>query len=155
MTHDMTAILDEHAIRRVLLRYCRGIDRRDLELVRSCYWPEATDVHGPFSGARDEFVAWVERLLRRHTMTMHHAGNMLVDVRGEEAEAETYCVAYHSGDPAGDLRWNYVAGVRYVDRFEKRSGEWRIADRMTAIEWMRPWDADRDLITAVAVEPQR
>lgn len=155
MTHDMTAILDEHAIRRVLLRYCRGIDRRDLELVRSCYWPEATDVHGPFSGTRDEFVAWVERLLRRHTMTMHHAGNMLVDVRSEEAEAETYCVAYHSGDPAGDLRWNYVAGVRYVDRFEKRSGEWRIADRMTAIEWMRPWDADRDLITAVAGEPQR
>lgn len=155
MTHDMTAILDEHAIRRVLLRYCRGIDRRDLELVRSCYWPEATDVHGPFSGTRDEFVAWVERLLRRHTMTMHHVGNMLVDVRDEEAEAETYCVAYHSGDPAGDVRWNYVAGVRYVDRFEKRSGEWRIADRMTAIEWMRPWDADRDLITAVAVELQR
>lgn len=155
MTHDMTAILDEHAIRRVLLRYCRGIDRRDLELVRSCYWPEATDVHGPFSGTRDEFVAWVERLLRRHTMTMHHVGNMLVDVRGEAAEAETYCVAYHSGDPVGDVRWNYVAGVRYVDRFEKRSGEWRIADRMTAIEWMRPWDADRDLITAVGGESPR
>ncbi|CAJ62181.1 MULTISPECIES: nuclear transport factor 2 family protein [Frankia] len=145
---------DEAAIRRVLLEYCRGIDRLDLELVRGCYWPEATDRHGPFTGTRDEFIDWVGPLLGRQTMTMHHLGNVLVDIpAGHDvadahvAVAESYGVAYHAGEPAGDVRWNYAAGFRYVDRFERRDGRWRIADRITVIEWVRPWDADRDRIT--------
>lgn len=139
---QVAALAAESAIRRVLLTYARGIDRLDLELVRSCYWPEATDVHGTFSGTRDDFLSWVGPLLRRHTMTMHHLANVLVDVHGDAAGVETYGVAYHSGEPAGDVRWNYAAGFRYVDRFARRSGEWRIADRVTVIEWVRPWDAD-------------
>jgi len=145
---DLAALLDEQAIRRVLLRYCRGIDRLDIELVRDCYWPQATDRHGPFTGTRDEFLAWVVPLLRRHTMTMHHIGNMLIDFPADRAAepdiavAETYGVAYHSGPPERDPRWNYAAGFRYVDRFERRDGTWRIADRVTAIEWVTPWDAD-------------
>jgi hypothetical protein len=142
----LAELLDERAVRRVLLQYCRGIDRLDMELLRDCYWPEATDRHGPFSGSRDEFVAWVEPLLRRHTMTMHHLGNILIDLDGPVAVAETYGVAYHSGEPAGDLRWNYAAGFRYVDRLERRDGQWRILDRITAIEWAREWDADRERI---------
>ena len=51
-------------------------------------------------------------------------------------------MAYHSGPPAGDLRWNYAAGFRYVDRFECRQQVWRIADRVTVVEWVTPWDAD-------------
>lgn len=146
---ELAALLDERAIRRVLSRYCRGIDRMDLDLVRDCYWPEATDRHGPFTGTRDEFVAWVGPLLRRQTMTMHHLGNVLVDSLFDDpdtAVAETYVVAYHSGVPAGDPRWNYTAGLRYVDRFERRDGQWRIADRVTAIEWTRAWDADLERI---------
>lgn len=145
---ELAGLLDEQAIRRVLLLYCRGIDRLDLELVRECYWPEATDRHGPFLGTRDEFVSWVGGVLRRHTMTMHHVGNILVEVHGDVAQTETYCVAYHSGEPAGDMRWNYAAGIRYVDRLERRAGAWRIADRVTVLEWVRPWDAERDRVAA-------
>jgi hypothetical protein len=137
-------LLSEREIRDVVARYARGIDRLDLELVRGCYWPDATDVHGPFAGSRDEFVAWVGPLLQRHTMTMHHLANVLVDLRGETAVVETYGVAYHSGEPAGDLRWNYAAGFRYADRFEHRQGAWRIADRVTVVEWVTPWHSDRD-----------
>jgi hypothetical protein len=145
---DLAVLLDERAIHRVLLQYCRGVDRMDLQLVSDCYWPEATDQHGRFVGSRDEFIAWVEPLLRRQSMTMHHLGNVLIDVQGDAAVAETYGVAYHSGAPAGDLRWNYVAGFRYIDRLERRDGQWRIADRVTAIEWTKAWDADRERIGA-------
>jgi hypothetical protein len=138
----LDALLAERAIREVVLRYARGIDRLDLELVRSCYWPEATDVHGTFTGSRDEFVDWVGPLLRRQSMTMHTLANILVESAGDTATAETYGVAYHSGEPAGDLRWNYAAGFRYVDRLARRDGEWRIADRITVVEWVTPWDAD-------------
>jgi hypothetical protein len=132
----------EREIRSVVARYARGIDRLDMELVRSCYWSDATDVHGTFTGTADGFVAWVEPLLRRHTMTMHHLAGPLIELAGDSAAVETYGVAYHSGEPAGDLRWNYAAGFRYADRFARRDGAWRIADRVTVVEWVTPWDSD-------------
>jgi hypothetical protein len=138
-------LLAERAIRRVIGLYARGVDRVDLELVRSCYWPEAVDSHGPFVGVRDDYIEWLRTLLARHTMTMHKLGPPLIEWDGAVAAVETYGVAWHSGEPAGDDRWNNVAGLRYVDRFECRSGEWRIASRTTVAEWVSPWQRDDEL----------
>jgi hypothetical protein len=127
---------DAPAIHDVVVRYCRGIDRRDRELVRDCYWPDATDDHaGAFAGSRDEFVEWVFHVLERFTMTMHVVANHLVEVDGDGADAETYGIAYHRGEPFDDPRRNYTTGFRYLDRFERRDGEWRIAARRVALEW--------------------
>jgi hypothetical protein len=144
---ELDQLLAEQAIRRVLATYVRGVDRIDIELVRDCYWPDATDTHGPFTGVRDEFCVWVESLLKRHTMTMHCLTTSLidVDVDGDRASAETYGVAYHCGEPADDHRWNNVAGFRYLDRFERRDGDWRIAARVTVVEWVTPWERDAEL----------
>jgi hypothetical protein len=143
----LAELVAERQIRRVIYDYARGIDRYDLELVRACYWPDARDFHGAFDGTRDEFIDWVAPLLQRQTMTMHNLANIIIDLDGDRAGVETYGIAYHSGDPAGDVRWNYAAGFRYVDRFERRDGRWRIADRTTAIEWVTPWDADRERVS--------
>jgi hypothetical protein len=43
--------------------------------------------------------------------------------------------AYHPDDGSGDF---VEVGVRYLDRFEKRSGEWRIAERAQALNFVRP-----------------
>lgn len=136
MEAAVAALLDRREIEDVILRYCRGIDRLDLELVRSCYWPDATDSHGGFSGTRDEFVAWVEKLLARFESTSHFLGNLLVELAGEAAVAESYAIAFHrSPEPKASL--NLMIGVRYVDRFEKRGSEWRIARRVCVTEWSR------------------
>jgi hypothetical protein len=140
----LQAVLDEQAIRRNILSYARGMDRLDFELVRDCYWPEAVDVHGPFRGRRDEFVEWVEGRMRRHTLTMHLFANILVELDGDAAGAETYGVAHHAGEPAADRSLNFTCGLRYVDRFERRGQEWRILDRLCLIEWYAPWDSDRE-----------
>jgi hypothetical protein len=52
-------LLDREAIREVMARYCRGIDRLDVELIKSAYHPDAFDDHGPFKGLRDDFVEWI------------------------------------------------------------------------------------------------
>jgi hypothetical protein len=137
-------LVTEQAIRALLARYVRGIDRLELELVRGCYWSDAVDVHGPFTGTRDEFVVWVSSLLRRHTMTMHHLSSILIEQHGDTAAVETYGVAYHAGEPSGDVQWNNAAGFRYVDQFERRDGEWRIADRITVVDWVTPWQRDEE-----------
>jgi hypothetical protein len=140
MDAALVSLLSHHEISSALLRYCRGIDRLDLELVRSCYWPDATDSHGGFSGTRDEFIAWVGKLLARFESTMHFVGNVLIEVAGDAAVAETYAIAFHrSRDARPNL--NLIVGVRYVDRFERRGGDWRIARRVCVTEWSRVDDA--------------
>ena len=46
-------------------------------------------------GTVDEFIAGVERFLPQFLVTQHFMGNMLIEVNGELAKAETYAVAYH------------------------------------------------------------
>ncbi len=110
----------EAEIRRVLLRYARGVDRLDLDLVRSCYHPDATDSHGSFDGTVDEFVTWVERVLRRYDATMHFLGNPLIELTDDRTAAvETYGMAFHRA-AGGPPERNLVTGFRFVDRFECR-----------------------------------
>jgi hypothetical protein len=137
--HDrLLRLADQQDIRDVVYRYCRGIDRRDFDLVRRCYHPDATDDHGEFRGEVDEFIAYVQRTIVRFERTLHFIGNMLIDVTADTARVESYAVAYHrlpasGGRPARD----FVTGFRYVDDFERRAGEWRIAARVVAAEWSR------------------
>ena len=72
---ELQELLDQRAIRDVVLRYCRGIDRLDLELVRDCYHPDATDDHGGFVGDRDEYVEWVGGVLGRDATRRRHCTN--------------------------------------------------------------------------------
>jgi hypothetical protein len=134
-------VVDQHAIRDVVYQYCRGIDRCDYELVRSCYHPDATDDHGDYRGDIDGFLAYVQRGLPRYERTMHFIGNVLVeidDATPDRARAESYLVAYHRL-PASSTKpeRDFVAGLRYVDDFERRAGEWRIATRVCVFEWSR------------------
>jgi hypothetical protein len=133
----IAALLDKQEIREVVLRYCRGIDRMDQDLVRSCYHPDATDEHGSFFGGVDEYLAFAWKLMPRYDSTMHFVGNVLVELHGDRARAEAYCIAHHrseSGPPASNL----ATGCRYIDDFERRSDRaWRIAKRVATTEWIR------------------
>jgi hypothetical protein len=143
---DLELLLAERAIHRVLCTYSRGIDRCDFESVRACYWPDGTDDHGSFVGGVDGFMAFVEKSITRFERTSHFLGNMLIDVdldRGV-ARTETCAVAFHRyTDPDGQ-RIDMWAGLRYVDRFERRRGVWRIETRVCAYEWRRTDRVDGD-----------
>ena len=136
MTDPWEALADKQAIHEVILRYCRGIDRLDMELVRSCYHPGAIDHHTNFEGDVDKFVAWVDEALRRLAGSMHMVGNHLVELDGDRARSETYCTAFHWAGPGSSLE-NVTTGMRYVDTFERRDGQWRIAERFALREWIR------------------
>ena len=79
-------LLDEREIADIVLRYCRGIDRMDRDLVLACYHPDAVDVHGSFEGDPQAFVEWVWRLLARYDSTMHFGGNLLVELAADDPE---------------------------------------------------------------------
>jgi hypothetical protein len=131
-------MLAERAITKAMIRYTRGIDRCDEELLRSAYHDDAYDDHGDrFRGPVSEFIPWtLAHLRRRFVSTMHTLHNIDIDVHGDVARAESYCIAQHvaTGDD-GELRMEVFA-CRYIDRFENRPGTgWRIADRVVVREW--------------------
>ena len=130
------ALLDKQEIREALMRYCRGVDRWDEALIRSAFHPDAHDDHGPFQGAASDFPEWALGVLRNNSVTTHFVGNQLIEVEGDVAYSEAYLVALHRFERDGE-QYDWVMGGRYVDRFERRGGEWKIADRVTVHDWTR------------------
>jgi hypothetical protein len=131
-------LLAEAAIRDVQIRYCRAVDRMDFDLLRSCFHPDASADYGFFKGGVDAFVEMAVKELAAFTGTVHFTGNQLVEVDGDRAWAEHYTTATHRcpADENGPLR-DYVAIVRYVDRMERRDGDWRIARRILILDSSR------------------
>ncbi len=136
-SNAITQLIARQEIADVIYRYARGIDRMDFDLVRSCYHPDAYDDHGSMKGTVDEFIAAAASFLARWTVTQHFMGNMLIEIDGELARAETYAVAYHRREDGAGNGKDDVMGIRYVDRFECRDGAWKIAHRVVATEWRR------------------
>jgi hypothetical protein len=127
---QLKQLLDREAIRDAMGRYCRGIDRLDADLIRSAYHEDAWDDHGPFKGNREEFVEWIIPHLRRsYQVTCHNLTTMSIKLDGATAYVETYGIAMEQTQIDGK-RIQLIANCRYVDRFEERGGDWRIAHRL-------------------------
>jgi hypothetical protein len=127
------------AIEQALSRYCRAIDRRDWELLRHCYHAGAIDEHGPYNGDVDGFIDWLRVEVVKYDMTMHFLGNVLVEFSGSRtANVESYCIAYHRSSESHDGQsLDRTIGLRYVDRFTRIRGEWRIAHRQCIYDFGR------------------
>jgi ketosteroid isomerase-like protein len=135
---ELRRVVDQLAIRDLLLRYARGIDRRDLDLVRSCYHDDAIDDHGSYHGDVDGFIAYLDRNPGNSERSMHFLGNQLIEVEGDMAHAESYCVAFFRQGATEDRRATDVyIWLRYIDRIDRRDGAWKIAHRVCAFEWSR------------------
>ena len=128
MTYSLQQLSDLQAIREAALRYCRGVDRLDAALMKSAYWPEATDDHGAFKGNAMEFVEHCMVSHLRWRSTSHNIQNHSIDLapEGRSARGEIYNVTYLFQADADvlDTWWG-----RYLDRYEKRGEEWRIIER--------------------------
>ncbi len=133
MTYSSQQLTDIRAIEDCARRYCRGVDRLDLKLMQSAYWPEATDNHGVFVGNAMEFA---ERCMVSHLKwrsTSHCIFNHTIELEadGQRARGEIYNVTYLFQQDADVLdTWH----GRYLDEYEKRGEEWRILQRVCVHE---------------------
>lgn len=133
----LQTLLDEREIHAVLMRYCRGVDRCDKELMASCYHPDALDDHGTWFAKGSEVAQHVFDLVKPgDVVAMHFAGNVLIEVEGDIAFAESYMLAFRAYDDSG-RHFNRTRALRFVDRFERRASEWRISERVVTDDWDR------------------
>jgi hypothetical protein len=128
----LDALLDRQDIIDCLTRFSRGMDRFDRDLFLSAFHPDATIAAGPYVGGPVELYDWASSLHEQgQVATQHNMMNHSCEIDGDTAHTETYYLFV--GRNRDETNW--VAGGRYIDRLEKRDGQWKIAMRSNAIEW--------------------
>lgn len=136
MTDRATEYLDREEIRDLSRRYMRGLDRLDLDLLASVFDDDATVDYGFFRGSARDFVDFARSALKDHLANHHLIGQMLVVVNGDDAVGEIYFQAFHRIVEDGGEKDLFISG-RYVDRYVKRDGIWKIAFRSEVNDWAR------------------
>jgi hypothetical protein len=135
---ELRSWVDKARITEVITLAARAADRLDMTLLRSLFHPDATDDHGGmYSGPIENAYTFLAQRAEGSTTTTEHVlHQVLVEVDGDVANSETYATACHHRDIDG-RRCDEFLGLRYLDRLERRDGEWRISARKVVWDWWR------------------
>lgn len=134
---EILAIIDKEKIREVLYRYARGIDRGDEEILKSVFHEDAIDEHASaFIGNAYDWCRFAAQQHPQIHSLQHFICNSLIELKGDHAFVESYGFAFHRLEKDG-APFDCFMGVRLLDRFEKRNGEWKIAHRRVILDWSR------------------
>ena len=142
----MTGTLeDREAIRDVIAAYAHAIDRRRWVMMERLFHADAVFKFGLIEGDWRGFVEQARAVIDPCLATQHQLGQVQFGFEGADVcHTETYMTAMHTIPPGYPLAavfpdkgviYSAIVAGRYVDRFEKRSGEWRIAQRTGLYDW--------------------
>lgn len=132
MEAKMQELLDRQAIFDCIKRNSRGNDRFDVELISSSYHSDGihelgeTQIEGKDYGEHANHAHSALFEVNLHNVTMHAC-----EIDGDVAHTESYVIGLFA-DKGGETS-RMLAG-RYIDRLEKRDGEWRIMLRRATVE---------------------
>lgn len=153
-------IADRLMIQDVMLQWCRAIDRLDRDGMRAAFHPDAIDEHGPYNGDIDGLIDWV---CRRHSaipFSSHQVSNMLIEFADPNlalAETHVRTLQRYPAEAGAALAqmmggrqlkpgvsYDLMTSSRYIDRFERRDGVWRIAGRKLSNDWKQTFEVSPD-----------
>ncbi len=139
LRRDVQYLLDRTAILDCIARHARGCDRHDVDLISATYHEDGVDEHGFAVNSGPDYAEWVNKahaetsIVHTHNITTHSC-----EIQGDTAHAESYAIVVLIGPDGRSAQ--FIAG-RYLDRLERRDGQWRIAVRRSTVEGMFLADA--------------
>ena len=156
---DREDLVARRDIMAVLTRYCTALDRADLAMMERVYWPDGGDRHGIYVGNAKSFIPFIiDGIQHWFEVATHAIANVDITVDGDRAASEAYLIsvcrvrqaqaeeifgevylARHGNGALEPDRHLFMMGGRYLDRFERRSGEWRIFERQVVLDWSDNW----------------
>lgn len=134
-------------INQLAFRYAAAVDACDVAAFLAVFTPQARlrsyhpDAEEPFAdlSGHQDLVSIPNAMRNMFRDTAHMMTNHMVEVDGASATGSLLCTARHlSIDPTVPAALTVV--LRYVDRYEKHEGAWRIADREIRFLWSERHD---------------
>ncbi|MCG7207373.1 nuclear transport factor 2 family protein [Streptomyces arenae] len=129
---------DRAEIQHRIHQFCRAVDRMELDELHEVFHPDAYDDHGVFKGTPAGFIEWAKKRHATIAFSSHHVSNIYIEFASkDEAFAETYLLIWQSVTPSSSIMagpadatsYEMLSSNRYVDRFTRRDGRWRIQTR--------------------------
>jgi len=132
---QLQLLVDHFEIREAVEAYIHARDHADGEATADIYHPDSTEDHGPIQDSGRRFAERANEALLSYWTGCHHLlGQTRIKVTGDTAGAETYFLASLTRELDGVKMLDQMAG-RYIDRFERREGKWRIKARKCVSSW--------------------
>lgn len=146
--NDLEKLIAKENIKTQLALYCKGIDRRDWSLVRSCFSERHHHKHGPFEGSLDEFIGFASKNLGHVKVSHHSLANFIITLGddGTSAQSEVNFTAVHliEASVTEDLTYtikgqdtDWTVAGSYVDQWVLEKDQWLIIKRHAHQYWQR------------------
>lgn len=137
-------LIEKEAIRELVLKYSRGVDRQNVALLRQLYTADATDTHGnTFDGSASDYIDFLEKSLPYLAYSGHHVCNHMISIDGREGNGEVYAMAIHViPDGHGGFVEDTIF-VRYIDCYRKcDDDQWRFSKRTVTYDYRKKTPVD-------------
>jgi len=133
---ELENLLSKQAITEAIYRYCRSMDRIDVELGYSVWHEDAIADYGAvFSGTGKGFIDWVSDFHRGIVSHHHQVSNILITVEKNNAISESYVtVALFLNDSEKGLMQVRGRG-RYLDKWSFKDNRWAIDKRQFVLDF--------------------
>lgn len=131
-SNAVDVLLAKQAIRELVYQIARGVDRADPAQIVAAFHEDGTDDHGSYQGPAAGFAEWATSFPM--VRSQHAIANVLSEVDGDVARAESYFTAQHNWVIDGEMT-QVMAGGRYLDSFERRAGVWKLTHRHAIYDW--------------------
>lgn len=136
--------LARHAIHDLIMLQARAVDRGDESLLATLWHPGATVDVGFFNGSAVEFCPFIVTATAGMRRMSHTVANEHIEVRGDDAVAESYVVAFTTFESAPGEVVDEINAGRYLDRFANLGGVWKFTERRFV----------KDFVTRQAAQPE-
>jgi hypothetical protein len=156
--YSIERLIDRAIIQDILFKWCRAVDRLDIDSVTALFYEDAHDDHGPYKGDINGLKNWIHNRHKTIPFSMHQLSNMLIEFASEDvASVETTVCSIQRytaegkesmAQLSGGVRGKEGSGAdmmgssRYIDQFERRNGKWKIAKRTVVAGWRQIVEVD-------------
>ena len=131
---EVDQALAKQALHDLGMTYARAVDRGDEALLASVFHPDAEVIAGVIDGIAPDYARDIVAMVRANLKsTFHTVANEYYEVSGDIAAGESYVLAHMIS--LGDAPQETLTGGRYLDRYERRDGVWKIARRTFVHDW--------------------
>lgn len=124
----------KQALQQLNARFSRAMDRMDRCLMVSLWTDDGEIDWGPHKGSVQPFVIAATTADPRLERSFHSVSNEYFVVDGDSATGEVSVIIVSTVIEDGQ-KIDRLVGGRYLDRYRKEGGQWKIAQRCFVHDW--------------------